>query len=45
MIEGEFKYLKIWSHPPGLNRRPADYESVGQHFARLLAIDMYLYYQ
>src|SRR5262249_7330044 len=19
--------LKIWSHPPGLNRRPADYES------------------
>ena len=21
------KYLILWSHPPGLNRRPADYES------------------
>ena len=20
--------MKIWSHPPGLNRRPTDYESV-----------------
>jgi hypothetical protein len=23
---GTLKYLRIWSHPPGLNRRPADYE-------------------
>jgi hypothetical protein len=23
------KLLKDWSHPPGLNRRPADYESWG----------------
>ena len=22
-----FKWLKIWSHPPESNRRPADYES------------------
>ena len=21
------KSLKLWSHPPGSNRRPADYES------------------
>jgi hypothetical protein len=22
------KLLKTWSHPPGLNRRPADYETI-----------------
>jgi hypothetical protein len=26
--ESGFKFLTLWSHPPGSNRRPADYESL-----------------
>src|ERR1022692_1861666 len=36
------KLLKGWSHPPGLNRRPADYESAALP-TELGWLDFYLY--
>jgi hypothetical protein len=36
---------EVWSHPPGLNRRPADYESIMCGFEVFVQIAIYLYFQ